>query len=109
MTQALNSETAKNLGTQAQNIAGQVGQQVAAVAGQVHEQAHAAAPSVVPAPGSATKSVSQAAGDLESGVDKSDDLEPASAADRQKFEKLFDNRPSPQELKDRGILKGEFE
>ncbi|KAL1406776.1 hypothetical protein Q8F55_006181 [Vanrija albida] len=41
------------------------------------------------------------------GVDEAHDLSPTSAMDRSKMDKLFGNRPTPQELKDQGILKGE--
>lgn len=42
------------------------------------------------------------------GVDEAHDLSPTSAMDRSKMDKLFANRPTPKELKDQGILKGEL-
>ncbi|WOO84328.1 uncharacterized protein LOC62_06G007847 [Vanrija pseudolonga] len=41
------------------------------------------------------------------GVDEAHDLSPTSAMDRSKMDKLFANRPTPKELQDQGILKGE--
>lgn len=40
-------------------------------------------------------------------MDKSSDLEPESAADRAKLDKLFAARPTADELQEQGILKGE--
>jgi hypothetical protein len=82
-------ETTRSLGSQALNTAG-------AVAGQVHQQAHAAAPTIIPAPAQGSTA----------GVDNSSDLEPRSPTDRAKLEKLVGHRPSPAELKEKGILKG---
>lgn len=39
-------------------------------------------------------------------VDQTHDLEPKSDADRAKLEKLFQERQTADELKDKGILKG---
>lgn len=39
-------------------------------------------------------------------VDQTHDLEPKSDADRAKLEKLFQERQTAEELKDKGILKG---
>jgi hypothetical protein len=98
--QALNSQTTANVTEQAKNLAGQA-----------HAQAHALAPSVVSAPGTgATSTTGTGAGGvgnvLGSGVDTSSDIEPENAAEKAKFEKLFESRPAPEELQDKGILKG---
>jgi hypothetical protein len=63
----------------------------------VHQQAHALAPTVIPAPGGATSA----------GVDQSSDLEPQSPTDRAKLEKLYNQRSTAENLKEKGILKGE--
>ncbi|KAK4683802.1 hypothetical protein P7C73_g6421, partial [Tremellales sp. Uapishka_1] len=101
-TQAINSDAAanvsaqaKNLGVQAGVIAGQAGSQASVLASQAHAQAHALAPSVVPAPGTIT-----------AGVDESHDVDPKDKVGAAKIEKLFDSRPSAEELQDKGILKG---
>lgn len=83
------SDTTKSLGTQALNTAG-------GLVGTAHQQAHAIAPQVVPAPG----------GGAQAGVDGSSDLEPQSPTDRAKLDKLYGQRSSPEELKEKGILKG---
>ena len=85
------TETVKSLGSQGVSAAG-------GLAGQVHQQAHAIAPTVIPAPGGATTA----------GVDQSSDLEPQSPTDRAKLEKLFNERATAGDLKEKGILKGEL-
>lgn len=56
-------------------------------------------PSVVPAP-------TKKAGDLESGVDRSHDLKPEGAGTAQ-LDQFIGSRPSPSELQERNILKGQ--
>lgn len=116
-------EAASNLASQgaaaATNLANQaagsdVGQKVQAMsasavsaasnlAGQAHAQAHAAAPGIVPAPATGDQTTDATSG----AVDRGHDLEPTSAADKAKLEKLVANRPDAHELQDKGILKGE--
>jgi len=95
----LNSQTTANVTEQAKNLAGQA-----------HAQAHAIAPSVIPAPATgattSTGVTSGLGGDVKAGVDTSSDLEPENAADKAKLEKLFGSRPAPEELQEKGILKG---
>jgi hypothetical protein len=101
--QALNSQTTANVTEQAKTLASQA-----------HAQAHALAPSVIPAPGAgATAStaggatISSTVGDVTtSGVDTSSDIEPQNPAETAKLEKLFESRPAPEELQEKGILKG---
>ncbi len=107
-TQAVSSQTganmteqAKALGGQAQTMAGQAQSVAGNLAGQAHVQAHAMAPGIVPAPADAGTGTG-ATGE----VDRSDDVEPDNKAEMAKFQKLFDSRSTPQELKDKGILKG---
>jgi hypothetical protein len=100
-SQAYNSETTAQITEQAKALAGQAATATGGVLGQagvaVHQGAHTLAPSIVPAPGVPV-----------GGVDKSHDLEPESAADKAKLEKLFQSRPDASDLQEKGILKGEW-
>ncbi|ORX39975.1 hypothetical protein BD324DRAFT_615741 [Kockovaella imperatae] len=98
--QAANSETGKSVTAQAHNLGAQAQAALSGAAvkagelsGVAHQQAHNLAPGVVPAP--------------EAGVDKSSDLEPEKPADRQELQKLLQRRPTAEELKRQGILKGD--
>ena len=62
------------------------------LAGVAHQQAHSLAPGVIPAPAE--------------GVDKQSDLEPEKPKDRAELQKLLQRRPTADELKNQGILKG---
>ncbi len=73
------------------------------LAGQAHAQAHVMAPSVIPAPTAFHASgTTSATGE----VDRSEVIEPDNKQETAKFEKLFDSRPTADELVDKGILKG---
>ena len=77
------------------------------LAGQAHAQAHAIAPDFVPAPSTAGTAGSSGAASMATGeVDRSGVIEPDDQAEKAKFEKLFDSRPTADELQDKGILKG---
>lgn len=97
--QAANSQAGAAITEQAKTL----GTQASALAGQAHAQAHAAAPSIVPPPAAGSS-----AGAAAAGVDNSGDLSPTSEKDRAKLEKLWEARPSADELQEKGILKGGF-
>ena len=99
-SQAANSETGKSvtaqaqaLGTQAQAALAGAATKAGELGGAAHQQAHKLAPSVVPAPAE--------------GVDQTSDLEPEKPKDRAELAKLLQRRPTAEELKNQGILKGE--
>ena len=78
------------------------------LAGQAHAQAHAIAPDLVPAPSTAGVAEPSGATSMATGeVDSSGVIEPDDQVEKAKFEKLFDSRPTADELQDKGILKGE--
>lgn len=111
-TQAVNSQAAetitgqaKALGAQAQVLGGQAQAMAGNLAGQAHAQALSMAPDYVPAPASGGSTGGLGA---TGEVDRSADIEPQDEAEKAKFEKLFDSRPTPAELQDKGILKGKF-
>lgn len=46
---------------------------------------------------------------IDTGVDEAHDLSPTSPVDRKRMERMMANRPAPDELQNRNILKGELE
>ena len=86
-------------------MAGQATTMAGSLAGQAHVQAHAMAPGIVPAPAS-TVTVGDVDPTASGSVDSTDDIVPDSTGDKAKFEKLFDSRPDPSDLQEKGILKG---